>query len=384
MVLRAVRSRSLGSSIRVVALAAFGIAVALPHSLAAQQPAAPVPATHTVKRGDTLWDIAKLYLGDPFLWPEIYRINSDQIEDPHWIYPGEILKLPGAQAKVIAVAPPAIPTPAPAPAPAPARSAPMSEPAPAPKPLAPAPALVIDTSGLEPAASSVRMGEYVAAPWVDQRGGPRGSGFIMQAADLPGIASANQSRMRLYDNVIVAPPVGAVAPERELYLSYTLGPLIEDFGQIVIPTGVVEITRSARNGEAAVGRVVKMFGEVLQNQRLVALDSSAGVVRGTPMAVINGRAGKVRWIYDQPVLPSLQNYLVLDIPKGAANPGDQVELFKPRQGPGDGRDLAIPELHIAWAQVLRVTPHGATVIITAQEQPKIEDGTAARVAAKIP
>ncbi|MDB4876282.1 MAG: hypothetical protein JWM41_2728 [Gemmatimonadetes bacterium] len=377
MVVRAVRSRTLGSSIRVVALAAFGIAVAFPHSLAAQQPASPLPASHTVKRGDTLWDIAKTYLGDPFLWPEIYRINADIIEDPHWIYPGEILKLPGAPAKVIAVAPPASVLPPAAPVAAPA-------PVPAPTPLAPAPALVVDTNSIQAAPSSIRMGEYAAAPWVDDRGGPRGSGFIMQAADLTGIASADQSRMHLYDNLLISPPAGPIAPERQLYLSYRLGPLIEDFGQIVIPTGIIQVTRPARNGEASIGRVLKIYGEVLQNQRLIPYDSSAGVVRARPFAIANGRSGKVRWVYNQPVLPSIQDFLVVDIPRGAANPGDQVELFQPRQGPTDGRDLAIPELHLAWAQVLRATPYGATVVITAQEQPKIVEGTAARVAAKIP
>jgi hypothetical protein len=123
---------------------------------------------------------------------------------------------------------------------------------------------------------------------------------------------------------------------------------------------------------------------VLQNQRLIAYDSSTAMVRGGPLPVSNGVAGRIRWIKEEPVLPSLQSYVVIDIAKrdGIAT-GDQIELYKPRQ-PAREAGLAIPELYIGRAQVLRVTPYGATAIITGHEQPRIEDGTAVRVAAKMP
>ncbi|HEV8498540.1 MAG TPA: LysM peptidoglycan-binding domain-containing protein [Gemmatimonadaceae bacterium] len=375
MLVRAVRSRQRGRSIRVVALVAVAISVVRPQQMLGQQPA--IPKTHVVKRGDTLWGIAKLYLGDPFLWPEIYRLNTDIIEDPHWIYPGESLKLPGETTKVIAAAPSAAPTPTAVNQPTVAAPK-VTAPSPAPVDTAPAPLL-------QEARSLVRAGEYAAAPWVDKKGGPSGSGYVMQNAALPGIASADQSRVDLYDRVVFAPPAGAATDEHQLYLAYRLGPVLDPLGQVVIPTGIIQMTRSPRDGEAALGRVVKMFGEMGQGQRLIPYDSNAAMVAGHPTPVANGRAGKVRWIFGNPVLPRLQNYIVLDMSKNdGLSTGDQIELFEPRKGAGEGRPLAIPEVSIAHAQVLRVTSYGATAIVTAQEQPKIQEGTAARVAAKMP
>ena len=50
------------------------------------------PDTYIVKKGDTLWDISSHFLRDPWHWPEIWFKNP-QVENPHLIYPGDILAI---------------------------------------------------------------------------------------------------------------------------------------------------------------------------------------------------------------------------------------------------------------------------------------------------
>jgi hypothetical protein len=54
--------------------------------------AGPMPEFHVVRSGDTLWDICFYYFNDPWQWPKVWSYNP-QITNPHWIYPGDLVRL---------------------------------------------------------------------------------------------------------------------------------------------------------------------------------------------------------------------------------------------------------------------------------------------------
>ncbi len=55
--------------------------------------------SHTVEKGDTLWDLSQKYLGSPWYWPKVWSYNPE-IANPHWIYPGNVVKFVGSGEEV--------------------------------------------------------------------------------------------------------------------------------------------------------------------------------------------------------------------------------------------------------------------------------------------
>lgn len=72
----------------------------LPTGEAPAPAGAPVPdfpmgqKTHTVVDGDTLWDLSTRYLESPWRWIEIWEANKFEVTNPHWIFPGQIIRIP--------------------------------------------------------------------------------------------------------------------------------------------------------------------------------------------------------------------------------------------------------------------------------------------------
>jgi LysM repeat protein len=355
----------------IPAAAIFSIAAS--HSLSAQDVRADAPASHTVKRGDTLWDLAKTYLGDSYLWPSIYRLNTDQIEDPHWIYPGEVLRLPGGAPATVAVAPGPV----------------VERPRTSVGATVFAPVRMDRSAGsrLTPApAAHVSIGDVTRAAYVGPDKGPLGPGKVLFRVDIPGIdQERTTSNFQMFDKVFLIPPVGSVAAERERFITYDLGESIENFGQIVIPTAVLQIVRAPRDGDAAIAQVVELYGKVDANARVIPLDTLGAGATGRPTPFRDSRTATVKAIHMDAVLPAMNYEVLFDL--GVADGmkiGDEIQIFRPREKAIQDERPALSEIPIANGQVIRVTSFGTTARVTYMEQPAIRVGESVRLSARMP
>lgn len=356
-------------------LGTAALAAVLPAQDTTATAAAPQAGTYVVREGDTLWDIAKALLGDPFLWPEIYRLNTDVVEDPHWIYPGEVLRT--------------------------AAAAPVVAGAPAPEPVAPPRMTVFSGDSVRRISQdprlltsrgyqgpTVRPGEFLAAPYVDRVGGPAELGrisFLGDVTRVPRERTTEYTAVQLGDVVTLEMKQPAAAGTR--YLAFALGDVLRDrslneVGQLVIPVGVIRVERSGAAGQPVTARLTQQYQRVLLDQGLILMPAPpADSIR--PVAVSSSASFATLQVVNEPALTTLASYVIIDATsKDRLRPGDRVGFFRPPSELEGGQVVA--ETEIARGQVIRVTPQATTVILVGETYSDLGAGTRAKLIAKMP
>ena len=357
------------------------VALCAPGALRAQQSDSTArPTTHTVKTGDTLWDLARVYLGDPFLWPEIYRINTDVVEDPHWIYPGEVLRIPGglsAEPGVVAemtpsdsgIAEEAVEASGPTMFRRPARRGTIA--------AQRANGMLID------AAPAVRAGEYYSAPFVIADSPRKRSGRIIGTTEMSGVATEHErSFMQNEERIYARIPAETIPAIGDRYLAYKLGPDVPGVGQIVVPTGIVVVEQPS-NGDATIVRIVRQFMDIQIGQNLIPLDQFVSPPAAPLTPIELGPTAKIAWVQGDPALASLQTFLI--VPVGAregVKPGDEFQVYRERVKTEEGDHL--PAEQIATAHAVRVGDRTTTLIVTGQRNPAIHEGARTQLSARMP
>lgn len=349
------------------------------------------PRTHTVKQGDTLWDLAQLYLGDPFRWPEIYRRNQSTIQDPNLIYPDQVIIISGEVEPT-----PGTPPDTAVAVEAPAMDSLHMDSTGAEVPQAAPPSMTIfnpdrfrvvrgerQALRIQEPASAVRVGDYLQAPFMWEAGGVAGAGRVIEGSSTDGIGITNTQRPIQYmEDVWVQLPQGLQAEHDTRVLIFRYGPTVQGQGRVVIPTGIVRLTGAPADGRAR-GTVVAKFEDVFAGQQVMAMDTLSIAPGVFPSRVEFGVATTVAYMYGEPVLPPVGHQIIFAAKASdGIVPGDQLTLSVPGVPAADG--TAMPAQDVAVAQVTRVTPWGASAIIISQTDGGVVTGMAARVTGKMP
>jgi LysM repeat protein len=365
----------------------------------------PLPQTHTVRKGDTLWDLAQHYLKDPFLWPGIFRQNTDVVEDPHWIYPGEVLRIAPVD-NVAAV--PTMDTPVPSTSASAdstnvrdsstASAMPDSTDALARGPQQPS---LAEESDQQPLFSSERPRSVaeILKTYTDQPYRPLrrsefySSGFLTENQHLPygqvlgpvtpqQIKAANSRAAALpFTTIAVEAPKGATYEVGDSLLILQLGREIEPFGEVVVPTGVARIIETV--DEHYLANVVQTFGAIRNGQRVLPLEHfSAGAGRRAVPVSDGVRGSLVGGIGRQELKEPQMTVFVNKGRQDGVAPGDLFEVRRRPQRLPDGT-IRVNEL-MATLQIVHVRDRTATAVVLNVISPDIPPGTDVLQVAKLP
>ncbi|HYW51371.1 MAG TPA: LysM domain-containing protein [Gemmatimonadaceae bacterium] len=367
---------------------ALGLALSASPMLAQATKPEPKPAVppgtvlHVVRRGDTLADIARRFLGDYRRWPELFKANAAQIANANLIFPGQKLYV-GADGKPTFNAPVAKAAPADTEA-TPARTVPLGRPTNGTvnSPLA---NVSVGTVALRP---TVRRGEADAAPFLMPSGGKSNTGTLVSRSDPTVISSATaRDQFQLYDDVDVLMPVGVRATVGQKFGVFQYGPELKRGkvrSRVVQPSGVVEVM-AVGTGRAARARVTKLYVNMKRGDMLMPLDTTTASQTIRPADVANGPVYEVAYVAGDVVLPTIQSYVVIALPAGARSKvGDTYSLYTDGNALTDGTTDVAPANRVADVSVVRVTNESATAVVVGHDQPAIRAGMKARLVSRMP
>ena len=348
---------------RAALLAAAGLAAAAP--LAAQERPAPQqqqPRVHVVQRGETLWDIARAYLSDPFLWPEIFRLNTDVVEDPARIYPSERLVLPPGVG-----------------------GAPAAQEGPEGRTVFYRGEQVQrqDMRIVAPLGTTefpvVRQGDFYRASFVARQNEVRPAGRVAEVVSPTVVPIARQPMIRLYDKVYVKMEPGAQARIGDRMQFIRPGREVRPHGNVYEPMGIATVA-ALEDGVATVV-VVRLFDVVEPGHWVVPVERFP-IRAGARPERAQGPQGTILTFGEPHPVQSPGEIAILDLGRQAGvREGDEFEVYMPRTE----RDWGTrPEIPVARLQVVKVTEGTASARITSIDQPAVAVGLPVRRVARMP
>jgi len=278
---------------------------------------------HLVVQGNTLWDLAQQFYGNPFDWRRIWEANRDRVDNPDLIYPGQLLLIPDEDGNLIEV-----------------MVAPGNQPPTQPQ----AESDEIERTMWYPRAEMEREFERVQnlVPAVSEQV-VEGAPFVVDAPNqgvvgrVIGFGGATDTRItresaRMFDRLFVEFD-GSVAPGTRLQ-AYRVGRNIEGTGYVAQPTAVIEVQAMA--GDRPVVEVVRVYGRLLEGDLLRPIDSYDGELGVFPTRVSGGGSVQVVGYADgEADVVGRGAYLFVPTPAGA-DIGDEYEVRLPGSARAEG------------------------------------------------
>jgi len=346
-----------------------------------------IPATHTIVEGETLWALAQRYMGDPMLWPEIYRLNTDVVEDPHWIYPGEVLRLSAATppAPVDSAQAGVTVDQGYAAAEVPDSMQPQTEALPSGR------TIFFPTVGAAPRRDAVEIREARAYRAVRQ-GEYYSSGFLTELQPLPAgrlVASyattvlgniTTRETANLFEDVLVDEPPGDTLAAGDMLLSFRRGEEVPNYGEVIRPTGMLRVV--GRTGDRYRATVVGQYTTIAMGQEFIRVAPFSFNTSRRPESVTDGVQGEVVALRDPRVLLNTQDIVFLD--RGADDGvqlGDIFQLYLVHTDEVRGGSV---EQDQALAMIVNVRSHSATAVIVELYRGDIRVGSQARQVRRMP